>query len=86
MDSRAATLASIVLLPLNHSVQDVCGVGLRDPLADFVLELVLLLPVFDPLLADSALTGVALVENAVETEGRDHGAQGPHTGSLGAAG
>jgi hypothetical protein len=52
-----------------------CGVGLCDPLASFVLALVLLPPVLDPLLGDSALSGIDMIEHTVETEGGDHGTQ-----------
>jgi len=51
-----------------------CGVGLSDPLANFVLALVLLPPVLVPILAHSALSGVDLIKHAVETVGSDHGA------------
>jgi hypothetical protein len=51
-----------------------CGVGLRDPLADFVLPL-WLPPALDPLLGDSALGGVDMIKHTVETEGSDHGQQ-----------
>jgi len=56
-----------VLLPLNQLAQDLCGVGLSDPLTDFVLALVLRPPFPDPLLGGSALGGIDMIEHAVET-------------------
>jgi hypothetical protein len=63
-----------VFWPLNHLAQDVCGAGVSNSPAYFVLALVFRPPLLDPPLGDSALSEVDLAEHPLET-GSNHGVQ-----------